>query len=142
MFDRCIYFNINALARAVNRVWEREFGRFGLSAAHAYTLRYVLANPGQTQTKIAEELGLAKSTVSRFVNDLVTKQLLLRSPLPEDRREMGVFPTQRGTELHAELEETGKQLYLQMRDLIRPSNFDELVAGARAARSKIEEVDG
>lgn len=141
MFDRCIYFNINALARAVNRIWEREFGRLGLSAAHAYTLRYALANPGQTQTKIAQELNLAKSTVSRFVDELVAKKLLFRDALATDRRELAVFPTPRGLELHADLEATGKQLYARMRKLIKPGNLDELVTNARAARFKIDEIE-
>ena len=33
MFERCLYFNINALARAVNQRWEKAYQAIGLSPA-------------------------------------------------------------------------------------------------------------
>jgi hypothetical protein len=39
MFDRCLYFNVNALARVVNKKWAEGFEQFDLSPAHGYMLR-------------------------------------------------------------------------------------------------------
>jgi DNA-binding MarR family transcriptional regulator len=141
MFDRCIYFNINSLTRSVNQIWDEAFGKYGLSPAHAYMLRFVLANPGQTQTVIASELNLAKSTITRFVDHLAAKGLVKRVVAAEDRRESVVFPTEKAIAIHAQLEETGKKLYSKMRKLLHPENFDKLVLSAREARDIIESRD-
>ena len=60
MFERCLYFNLNALTRRVNKIWGQAFQALGLSPSHAYLLRVVLATPGMTQQEIAAELGLEK----------------------------------------------------------------------------------
>jgi DNA-binding MarR family transcriptional regulator len=121
MFERCLYFNVNALARAVNRVWDEAFSEFDLSPAHAYLLRLVLANPGISQKAIGEELRLEKSTVTRFLDTLQRAGMVTRSKAGVGTsREQGVFPTGKARKLHAELERTGEKLYRRM-----ISNFGE-----------------
>jgi DNA-binding MarR family transcriptional regulator len=73
MFERCLYFNVNSLARKLNARWEQAFAPFNLPPSHGYLLRVVLENPGLTQQKIAEELRLNKSTVTRFISALEKK---------------------------------------------------------------------
>ncbi|HFD81208.1 MAG TPA: MarR family transcriptional regulator, partial [Gammaproteobacteria bacterium] len=96
MFERCLYFNLNALARRVNRLWESEFRKTGLSAPHAYVMRLVLSEPGISQKQLAEELHLDPSTVTRFVNALAERQLVRRDSNHADRRSSAVFPTAGG----------------------------------------------
>lgn len=137
MFDRCIYFNCNALTRAINRIWEDAFGEYGLSPAHAYLLRYVLANPGGTQKAIATALDLSESTVTRFIDALVAKKLVLRETAGHDRRESLINPTEKGLAMREGLEATGQALYKQMRELLGTAHFDSLVGGIRTAREHI-----
>lgn len=59
MFERCLYFNTQNLARTVNRIWTEEFKQYELSPAHAYLLRLVLTEPGLLQREIAANLGLS-----------------------------------------------------------------------------------
>ena len=86
MFERCIYFNTNALARKLNALWDEGFAEFGLTPSQGYLLRLVLANPGMTQQSISQELQLNKSTVTRFVNQLEKKSLLQRTSSEGDQR--------------------------------------------------------
>lgn len=137
MFDRCVYFNSNALARAVNRIWEEAFSKYGLSPAHAYVLRYVLAKPGCTQKAIAQALDLSESTVTRFIDVLVTKHLLERKNAEQDRRASLVNPTEKGLALQNGLETTGQALYEGMQEMLGASRLDDLVAGMRNAREHI-----
>lgn len=137
MFDRCIYFNVSTLVRAITRIWEDAFAEFGLSPAHAYLLRYVLANPGQTQKSIADELELTQSTVTRFVDALVTRKLLVRGGSGANKREKIVNPTEKAESLRDGLEQTGQDLYKRMRKLLGPKNFDQLVGQVHAARDHI-----
>ena len=76
MFERCLYFNVNALARAVNRIWEEAFREFDLSPSHAYLLRLLLSSPGMSPKQISRELKLEKSTITRFLDSLQQKGLL------------------------------------------------------------------
>ncbi len=134
MFERCLYFNLNALTRKVNRIWERAFQQFGLSPAHAYLLRVVLANPGITQQGIVEELKLEKSTVARFVETLEEKGYLVRN---KSGREQFVFPSEVARAIGEQLEQQGNVLYQRMTETLSADDVVRLVGDLRRAGSKL-----
>jgi len=135
MFERCLYFNLNALTRKVNKIWEQAFQEFGLSPAHAYLLRVVLANPGITQQGIAAELKLEKSTIARFAEALEEKGYLLRN---KSGREQFVFPTEAAQAIGAQLEQQGKALYQMMMESLGKDGLVHLVGDLRATGSKLD----
>lgn len=115
MFERCLYFNVNALARQVNAIWDEAFAEFDLSPAHAYLLRLVLAQPGIAQRDIALELKLEKSTVTRFVDALQKKGLVTRKKTTTgDPREQNIFPTAKASKIAGQLNTKGEELYKKM----------------------------
>lgn len=139
MFDRCLYFNINHLAWVVNRKWDEAFKEFGLSTAHAYLLRVVLANPGIAQKEIGSILQLNKSTITRFVDALEGKGLIRRATLNDaDAREQGIVPSAKALQLHEALERTGQSLYAEMQKRLGKAEFQQLVALAREAAKALE----
>ncbi|MVF22581.1 MarR family transcriptional regulator [Methylocaldum sp. BRCS4] len=132
VFERCLYFNVNALARAVNRIWDEAFKELGLSPAHAYLLRLVLASPGISHKAIASELKLEKSTITRFVDSLQEKGLVQRSKLgAEDNREQRVFPTDKAKSMKEALEATCDALYRRMCGNLGEAEMKALVAQLR-----------
>lgn len=133
MFERCLYFNVNTLARAVNRIWDEAFKELGLSPSHAYLLRLVLAEPGASQKTIAYELNLEKSTVTRFVDSLHNKGMLIRKIGAEDSREQRVFPTVKAKRMQAELEKIGDGLYQKMCSNLGDAEIKALVEGMQKA---------
>ncbi len=137
MFERCLYFNANALARAVTQLWEEAFAPFDLSPAHAYCLRAVLAEPGLRQRDLAAELKLSRSTLTRFVQALERKGMVFRTGAAGDRREQCVFPTPAAQAIHTGLEATGNRLYARMKDAIGPDQLPELVANLRTTRERL-----
>lgn len=137
MFDRCLYFNLNVLTRTINRIWEEAFQRLGLSPSHAYLLRLVLGEPGITQKRVAQALGLAPSTVTRFVDALAAKGLLERGPNAADARESALYPTAAGQTLEAELDATGQALFQRMRSTLGAERFDQLVTTLREAQTTV-----
>lgn len=136
MFERCLYFNVNALARAVNRIWDEAFAALELSPAHAYLLRLVLQEPGLGQKAIAEELRLEKSTVTRFVDALQTRGLVTRAP-GEDGRSQRILPTARAKKLGQRLEQTGDELYRRMGEQLGREGLKALVTELRDAAGKL-----
>jgi MarR family transcriptional regulator, organic hydroperoxide resistance regulator len=134
MFERCLYFNVNALARAVNRIWGEAFQELGLSPAHAYLLRLVLAEPGASHKAIASNLRLEKSTVTRFIDSLQDKGLLKRSKVgAEDSREQRVFPTGKAKRMQAALEKKGDALYRKICANLGEAEIESLVTRLREA---------
>ena len=135
MFERCLYFNLNALTRQVNKIWEQTFSDLGLSPAHAYLLRVVLANPGISQQQIATELKLEKSTITRFVEVLENKGYLQRY---KSGREQFVHPTDTAKKIHDQLERQGEKLYQQMTSKLGNKSLIKLVAELRETTGKLD----
>lgn len=139
MFDRCLFFNINALTRLINKQWAAAFDTFNLSPAHGYMLRVVLAEPGITQKDLASELRLEKSTVTRFVDVLEKKGLVSRNKTAsEDGRSLNIYPTPTAEKMHSSLEALGNDLYQTMISNFGKDELESLVSQLREGAKKIE----
>lgn len=139
MFDRCLYFNVNALARVVNKKWAKAFKQYDLSPAHGYLLRVVLSEPGISQKQLADELKLEKSTITRFVDVLQEKGFVVRRRgNMEDARELSIYATKKANKIHAKLEELGDTLYQTMVSQVGAENLELLVGKLRETTKKIE----
>lgn len=132
MFERCLYFNTNTLARKLNSVWEKAFAQFDLPPSHAYLLRLVLESPGLTQQELAKELRLNKSTVARFVVALEKKGLLIRDDAAYDQREKRIKPSSKAVSIQKKLEKLGDELYSSMCAAIGRENVEYFVQAARS----------
>ncbi len=64
------------------------------SGHYAYALA-ICRQPGRSQEEIAQELCVNKSTVARNLNYLEEKGYIVRHPLPNDKRQFAVFPTEK-----------------------------------------------
>ena len=138
MFERCLYFNTQNLARTINRIWVDEFKKYELSPAHAYLLRLVLAEPGLLQREIAEQLGLSKSTVTRFIDSLEKRGFLSRRISTTDGRESAVFPERKAKAIHAKLEASGQKLYQSMILNLGEEPLKSVVVKQRKIRQQLE----
>ena len=136
MFERCIYFNTNALSRKLNALWEETFAQVGLPPSHGYLLRLVLQEPGLSQHEIATELRLNKSTVARFVNKLETNGLLTRSASECDQRENLIHPTNKAKAMQTEMEILGEELYKLVCKKFNKNKVKHFVALAREISEK------
>ena len=138
MFERCLYFNLNALTRKVNRIWEAELRKTGLSTPHAYVMQLVLNSPGISQKQLAEELHLDPSTITRFVNALEERHLVHRTINNIDRRSATVAPTAEGEKLQKELNKIGHDLFRSMQTKLGDKDFRALITALREARNMLE----
>lgn len=99
-FSRCLYFSTSALARKVEKLAVESWSKTGLAPGHAYLLMMVLEYPGIQPGALAEELQLKPSTVTRFIEKLEARKLVIRS---SDGKLTNVYPTPRAKELLPEL---------------------------------------
>jgi MarR family transcriptional regulator for hemolysin len=60
------------------------------------TLRFINRYPGVSLSDAAEHIGLTLPSMSKIVDGLVTRQLVVRQPHPEDRRRLTLSLTTSG----------------------------------------------
>ncbi len=66
-----------------------------LQSSHYAFVLAICREPGRSQEELARELCVNKSTVARNLNYLEDKGYILRTPLPNDKRQFSVFPTEK-----------------------------------------------
>ncbi|NNF95323.1 MAG: MarR family transcriptional regulator [Halobacteria archaeon] len=138
MFEECLYFNSNALARTVSRIWTEAYRQFDLSPPHAFLLRVVLAKPGLLPRELAEELNLSRSTITRFLDSLEQRDLLIRKPTAEDGREVQVYPTKTAKAMHRKLDSTGEHLTRLMGEIVGRDEVSRTVAKLRKLQKSLK----
>jgi len=138
MFERCLYFNMNALTRRINRIWDDAFASMKLSPAHAYLLRLVLDEPGLSPKQIGDALKLKKSTVTRFIDGLEFEGFVVRKKGGEhDSRLISIYPTHQARVIHEELETLEERLYQRLCLTLGEQCVEELVQVSKQALGKL-----
>jgi DNA-binding MarR family transcriptional regulator len=66
-----------------------------LQSGHYSFILAIHRDPGRSQEELARELCVNKSTVARNLNYLEEKGYILRKPLPNDKRQFSVHPTEK-----------------------------------------------
>lgn len=138
MFEECLYFNSNALARTVSRIWTEAYRPFDLSPPHAFLLRVVLAKPGLFPRELAAELNLSRSTITRFLDSLEKRDFLVRKPAERDGRELQVYPTKAAKAIHRKLDSTGGNLTRLMGEIVGKEELSRTVSKLREVQKFLE----
>jgi len=95
-FSRCLYFSTGALARKVEKLAIETWKKVDLSPSHAYLLMAVQEMPGVQPGTLAEEMRLTPSTITRLIEKLEEKKLVVRTT---EGKLTNVYPTPKGKEL-------------------------------------------
>lgn len=127
MYEECLYYNLNNFTRQLNKVWEDEFAKLGLSPSHGYLLRLILSERGLTQKALAEKMGLTASTVTRFIDGLEQKGLAKRWSSTEDARSLMVAPTKKAEALQDELDQMINGLHRQLAEIVGQNELEMLL---------------
>jgi len=136
LLHNCLYFTANSLARVITRMAEEEFRRTGLSPSHAFLMMLVDDNPGIGQKELCEQLHLAPSTVTRFIDSLEHKGYLVRR---SDGKAVKIYPTKVGESLRGPIGEAWKALHHRYTKVLGVKNGDKLAALIDAASDKLNE---
>ena len=86
---------INRINRSTGIVYNHRLREFGINhCQHPYIIQ-ICRHPGISQEELARAICVNKSNVARQLAVLEANGLLTRTPDPEDRRVMQVFPTEK-----------------------------------------------
>lgn len=101
-YSNCLYFTSNSLARKIEKLALESWKKVDLSPSHAYLLMMVVENPGVQPTFISDHLQLQPSTVTRLIEKLESKKLVVRTT---EGKTSNVYSTPKGKELYPKLRE-------------------------------------
>ena len=86
---------INRINRSTGMVYNQRLREFGINhCQHPYIIQ-ICRHPGISQEELARAICVNKSNVALQLAVLEADGLLTRTPDPEDRRVMQVFPTEK-----------------------------------------------
>lgn len=77
--NSCLFFSSSKLSRALKKVADETFSITGLSPSHAFILYIVSSNDRIHQKEVGELLHLTPSTMTRFVEKLEHRKLVIKS---------------------------------------------------------------
>ncbi len=135
LLDNCLYFTANKLSRVITKLAEEEFKKTGLTPNYAFVILTVKANPGISPSLIAEKLHIAPSTITRFVDKLILKNLVTR----EFKGKSSLINiTDEGNDLLSTIEECWKNLYVKYSEILGYENGNELTKIVNEAANILE----
>lgn len=123
-FSQCLYFSANALARKIEKLAIECWKPVGLSPSHAYLLILVLRDPGLQPTVVGEELQLTPSTITRLVEKLEEKKLVIRT---NEGKLTNIYPTPKAKLLKDELNTCLKNFYTTYTAILGKENSTKFI---------------
>ena len=110
-YAQCLYFTSAALARKVEKLASQVWKTVELPPSHAYLLMAVLEKPGMQPSVLAAELQLQPSTITRLIEKLEEKKLVVRTT---EGKITNVYPTPKAKELQPKLMECLQEFFFEI----------------------------
>jgi DNA-binding MarR family transcriptional regulator len=135
-YCQCLYFTTNALARKVEKLAQESWSKVDLSPSHAYLLMMVIEDPGIQPGLLASHLQLQPSTVTRLLEKLEERKLLIRTT---EGKTTNVYPTPKGKDLLPRLKECLHEFYNRYVGLLGKEESSKLVQNMNRIADKLND---
>jgi DNA-binding MarR family transcriptional regulator len=135
ILSNCLYFTANSLSRVVTRMAEEAFRPTGLSPSHVFLLMLANENPGIGPKEMSDYLQLAPSTVTRFVDTLVSRGYLERK---SEGKNVGLYPTPDGLALQPDITKAWQSFHQKYCEILGETAGDALAITIDQASKKLE----
>jgi MarR family transcriptional regulator, organic hydroperoxide resistance regulator len=133
-YGKCLYFSSSALARKIEKLAIESWKKVNISPSHGYLLMLVIEEPGIQPGALAEQLLLSPSTVTRLVEKLEEKKLVVRTT---KGKATNVYPTPKGKELLPKLKECLKMFYENYSTILGKEESARLVQNMNLITDKL-----
>jgi len=134
-YCKCLYFTANALARKIEKLAMESWSKVDLAPSHAYLLMLVIEEPGMQPTSLSEHLQLQPSTITRLIEKLESKKLLIRA---YEGKLTIVYPTPKGKDLLPRLKECLNEFYSRYSEILGKEESVKLVQNMGRIADKLE----
>ena len=129
-----MYFVTNALARKIEKIAQGTWEKVDLSPSHAYLLMLVIEGPGVQPMTLSEELHLTPSTITRLIEKLEQKKLLVRA---YEGKLTNVYPTPKAEELAPKLKQCVADFYASYSSVLGKDESAKLIQSMNRIADKL-----
>lgn len=133
-YSKCLYFTSNALARKMEKLAIESWKPVDLSPSHAYLLMMALEEPGLQPGCIAGHLQLTPSTVTRLLEKLEEKKLIVRTT---EGKQTNVYPTPKAKALLPDLKKCVEHFYKTSNEIFGKDEYNKLICSIHAVADKM-----
>ena len=98
MKEKTIDYVLRTTWLAVQRMYNEEAAKFEATMTTAFTLLSIDPQKGTPSTALGPKMGMEATSLSRILKTLEERDLIVRSPNPEDGRSVLINLTQKGLE--------------------------------------------
>lgn len=134
----CLFFATSKLARVFGKLAEDAFGKLGISSSHAFILYLVNQMGCIHQKEIGERLHLMPSTITRFVEKLEGKKLVLRKT---EGKNVIICSTKEGLALQPEVIKAWNQLNHSYSSILTEEEATQFIALSEKLLMKLEQTN-
>ena len=129
-----MYFSSNALARKIEKLAQDSWKPVDLPPSHAYLLMLVIDQPGIQPLALAGQLLLSPSTITRLVEKLETKKLVVRR---QDGKSIHLHPTAKAHALKQKLQQCLHHFYHTYSGILGKEESARLVGNMNRITDKL-----
>ncbi|ULQ56410.1 MarR family winged helix-turn-helix transcriptional regulator [Flavihumibacter rivuli] len=133
-YCQCMYFASSALARKMEKLALESWKKVGLSPSHGYLLMLVIEEPGIQPGTLADELQLSPSTVTRLIEKLEERKLVVRTT---EGKITNVFPTSAGKDIRSALKECAEHFHHTYASILGAEESARLVQNINRITDKL-----
>jgi DNA-binding MarR family transcriptional regulator len=133
--NECLFFSSCKLARVLGKTADDEFKVTGLSPSHAFLLHIVNNNSGIQQKQIGELLHMTPSTITRFIEKLESKELVVRK---SEGKNVYIFNAEKGMKLQSDIENAWARVHDIYADILTEEEQAQFIATTNKIIAKLE----
>lgn len=134
-YSGCMYFVSNSLARKMEKLAVNAWKPLDLSPSHAYLLMIAIENPGVQPTELSDELDLQPSTITRLIEKLEEKKLVLRIT---EGKQTSVYATPKAKNLHPKMKQCAAIFTENYFNILGKEQSEKLVQNMNRMADKLE----
>ncbi|MFM9911637.1 MAG: MarR family winged helix-turn-helix transcriptional regulator [Chitinophagaceae bacterium] len=133
-YCRCLYFTAGSLARKVDTLAQESWSKVDLAPSYAYLLMLTIEEPGIQPGMLANQLQLKPSTISRLIEKLEEKKLVIRI---SEGKTTNVYPTPKGKNMLPQLKECMHEFYKRYSSILGKEESAKLVQNMGKVADKL-----
>lgn len=112
---KCLFFTSNRFSNIMRKVADEAFNDLEIASSHVYLLVVVNQYSGITQSELSEKLDVSASTCTRFVDKLVSQDILRKE---YDWKIAHIYLTDKGKDVCAKIDVYFEKLYKCYSDIL------------------------
>ncbi len=124
-FEDNLFFSVTSLARELSVIAESHFSTISLTPSDALLMLVVSGKAGVQPTEISLKIKLAPSTITRMVEKLEKKNLLVRS---SESKYTYIHATEKGQQLFPAIIEIWLNVYAHFNNYLDAETIEKLIA--------------